>query len=419
MTKTVIALYDEFQTAQDAVQDLVNSGVRRDDISLVANDAHGEHSAQLRKHASGAGEGAGQGAVVGGLAGLLVGLGALAIPGVGPILAAGPLAATLAGAGVGAVAGGLVGVLLEAGVPEDEAQVYAEGVRRGGTLLAVRCANEQADSVRDTLNRHAPVDVQTRANEWHQTGWRESKLDRDANDEGVPAQVGGDEADVQPPNYGTSPRQIDEQIGPERVDSPYGGAEYANVERTGADYTPAPQIDIEAQRRAPESLGARPLPAGAPGDQPSEGIGLSSGAGQSGAGTQAGGSAEENASGNSPARSVESFDADFQRHYDAVYSDGSRDYSFYRPAYRYGYQLAQGARFQNRRWSEIEPEARQEWDTAHPQDRWDDFKEAIRYGWERVMSATGNQSTTNGADWTGQGSRLDRPSYQGPEERRI
>src|SRR5690606_38716981 len=111
--------------------------------------------------AEGAGVGAGIGAVLGGLGGLLVGLGALTIPGIGPVIAAGPLAAALtglAGAGAGAVAGGvtggLIGALTGLGVPEENAQYYAEGIRRGGVLVTARVADNRTSEAVDILNRY-------------------------------------------------------------------------------------------------------------------------------------------------------------------------------------------------------------------------------------------------------------------------
>ena len=108
---------------------------------------------------SGAGTGAGIGAVLGGAAGLLAGIGALAIPGVGPVVAAGALTATLAGAGVGAAVGGLVGALVEAGIPREHADIYAEAVRRGVDFVALSFVR-------------SPVDIEDRAENWRQAGWR-------------------------------------------------------------------------------------------------------------------------------------------------------------------------------------------------------------------------------------------------------
>jgi hypothetical protein len=180
MAKTVVALFDDLYTARDAVQELVNSGFTREDVSIMANDAAGDfaryESGDYRHDtdsgvADGAAAGAGIGAVLGGIGGVLVGLGALTIPGVGPVIAAGPLAAGLAGAGIGAVAGGLIGALVDAGIPEDEAGYYAEGVRRGGTLVGVRTEDARASDARAILSRYNPVDIEQRVSSWQERGW--------------------------------------------------------------------------------------------------------------------------------------------------------------------------------------------------------------------------------------------------------
>src|SRR6201988_4752355 len=116
-------------------------------VSLVANNSDGWYSTDKKvdrdrdgvdDRAESAGKGAGIGAGIGGTAGLLAGLGLLAIPGLGPVVAAGWLAATAVGAAAGAATGGIIGALTEAGVSEEDAHTYAEGVRRGGTLVSAR-----------------------------------------------------------------------------------------------------------------------------------------------------------------------------------------------------------------------------------------------------------------------------------------
>jgi hypothetical protein len=150
MTQRVVSrMYDNYEDARLVVEELETAGVPHSAISLVANsDAHGRTASSTGKGdaATGAGAGAVAGTVLGGAAGLLAGIGSLAIPGIGPVVAAGWLVATLTGAGVGAAAGGLVGSLTAAGVNRDEADVYAEGVRRGGSLVTVQ--TEEADAAR-------------------------------------------------------------------------------------------------------------------------------------------------------------------------------------------------------------------------------------------------------------------------------
>jgi hypothetical protein len=184
MRHTIVALYDDVDTARDVVDDLRQIGVANADMSLVAHDAEGRlgrtlgTSGKMDAGDDGAATGAGIGAAVGGLGGLLVGLGALAIPGIGPVIAAGPLATALAGlvgAGVGAVAGGvaggLIGALVDMGIPEEQAQYYSEGVRRGGSLVMATVDDTILDPARDVMYRHDPVDVEMRASYWRQSGW--------------------------------------------------------------------------------------------------------------------------------------------------------------------------------------------------------------------------------------------------------
>jgi uncharacterized protein (TIGR02271 family) len=176
MAQTVVGLMDTLEEAQNVVQDLINSGFNRDDISIMSRkDEEAEGVPEEKETTSGFGsstaKGAGAGAAIGGIAGLVAGLTGLAIPGVGPIVAAGPLAAALAGAGIGAVAGGIVGALTELGVPEEDAHYYAEGVRRGGVLVTVATDDATADRAAEIIRRYGAVDIEERAQHWRSTGW--------------------------------------------------------------------------------------------------------------------------------------------------------------------------------------------------------------------------------------------------------
>src|SRR5205085_10409881 len=115
--------------------------------------------------------GAGIGGVLGGGAGLLAGLGMLAIPGLGPVVAAGWLASLAVGAAAGATAGGLAGALVSSGTSDDHAHVYSESVRRGGTLVSVRVADGNASAVQGILDGYDPVDPVARGKEYRAAGW--------------------------------------------------------------------------------------------------------------------------------------------------------------------------------------------------------------------------------------------------------
>jgi uncharacterized membrane protein len=163
MTRTITRSYDTYDQAAVAVENLEQAGISSSDISVVGRDP--------RAQDSNAAEGAGIGAGLGGAAGLLAGVGLLAVPGIGPVVAAGWLAAAAAGAVAGAAAGGLVGSFINAGVDEDEAHYHAETVRRGGTVVSVKAAEEDAALVESILDGATPIDRNARVAEYRQEGW--------------------------------------------------------------------------------------------------------------------------------------------------------------------------------------------------------------------------------------------------------
>ncbi len=175
MTRTLTRLYDDADDAYAAVRDLKKAGISDTDISIFANDGTLE-STRATEAGADAATGAEVGGVVGAGAGLLAGLGLLAIPGVGPIVAAGWLAATAAGAAAGAVAGGatggLIGALTGEGVSEDDANVYAESVRRGGSLVTVRVSDAREIEADRILNSHSPADLGARGRDYRANGWQ-------------------------------------------------------------------------------------------------------------------------------------------------------------------------------------------------------------------------------------------------------
>jgi hypothetical protein len=222
MMKTASALFDTFNDANRAVNDLLSSGFTKDEVSLVSSnrdrayDSYFDEQGRYRDNSTltgstvsggsvvasdidartremsgsslndkstadvddrdmttgeGAAAGAGIGAALGGLGGVLMGLGLLVVPGVGPALAAGALASGLVGAGIGGAAGGIAGALANAGVPEEEAGYYAEGVRRGGHLVVVTTSDDRYATAQDILQRHNPASMKDRADTWRREGW--------------------------------------------------------------------------------------------------------------------------------------------------------------------------------------------------------------------------------------------------------
>ena len=183
MTKVISRLFSSYDRASQAVRELEAAGVPHSEISIVANNSDSWYSdkATTKKvdrdrdgtddRAEGAGTGAGIGAGVGGAAGLMAGLGLLAIPGIGPVVAAGWLVATAAGAAAGGVTGGIIGALTQAGVSDDDAHLYAEGLRRGGTLVTARVNDNDASRLEGILDKSSLRNNDVRS-KYSGSGWK-------------------------------------------------------------------------------------------------------------------------------------------------------------------------------------------------------------------------------------------------------
>jgi len=185
MSLIITRLFDSFSDAEHAVIELKRIGVPDGDISLVSHRSGHKHAtAQVRQpHDNTAGQaaakdaatGAGLGGAVGAVGGVLAGLGLLAIPGLGPVVAAGWLASAAVGALVGGAvagaAGGVVGALTNAGVSREEAEVYAEGVRRGGTLVSAKVDERRAAEAQAAIDALPAVDLSARRAAYRETGW--------------------------------------------------------------------------------------------------------------------------------------------------------------------------------------------------------------------------------------------------------
>jgi hypothetical protein len=209
--KTIVGMYDHLSDAHQTVQDLVDTGIDRARISLIAGDREGRYATDLKHEGDAGGTiagGAATGAVVGGLGGLLLGLGALAIPGIGPVIAAGPIVATLVGAGVGAAVGGLVGALVAAGVPEEQAGYYAEGVRRGSSLVTAEVSEDRVNEVVRIMERHHPIDIDERATSWRHEGWSGFDANRDTATTTATWNRPGSAPTVEPASVGSNATRV-------------------------------------------------------------------------------------------------------------------------------------------------------------------------------------------------------------------
>ena len=437
--KTIVGLFDNFSEAEAVVRYLERAGYDRTDMSIVANEvARGSTRTTTAAGADNAAEGAGTGAIIGGvtggMAGLIASLAGLAIPGIGPVIAAGPLVAALTGAGVGAVAGGLIGALTSAGVPEEHARYYEEGVRRGGTLVTVSASDADADEVMEIMNRHNPIDIEDRAAEWRQTGFTGAAATRPAaaatsgewRDTGYPGAPGSSGITAKPVASATAPEGastaaaarneklegqksipvVEEElrVGKREVDR--GGIrvysrveeqpveekvnlreERVHVERrpvdrpaTAGDFNQAFKegtIEVTERVEQPvvrkEARVVEEVVVGKDATERTETVRDTvkrTDVNVEPVGAQASGGAE-----------FERYDADFRQNFRQSFPGGEYTYEQVKPVYRYGQSLAGEHRGAD--WNSVEGDARRRWEERNP-GTWDKFKNAARYAWDRA-----------------------------------
>jgi uncharacterized membrane protein len=160
MSKTVISTFNSRDSAERAVSDLRSKGFDKE-VSIVAKDDKGsvEHKKDYNAPTMGGdplSDGATTGSVLGGIAGLVAGAGALAIPGIGPIVAAGPIAALLSGAATGGIAGGLI----DWGIPAERSRYYEDRIKQGNVLVSVRTDDNRVNDAASVLRRYGSQDVE-------------------------------------------------------------------------------------------------------------------------------------------------------------------------------------------------------------------------------------------------------------------
>jgi len=274
----VFGIYPDVASVEQAIDGLKTAGFRNTDISVLLPENLGNKdfgAVKATKAPEGAATGAGSGIAVGGVLGWLAGIGALAIPGVGPLIAAGPIVGALAGAGAGGAVGALTGALVGMGIPEYEAKRFEGRIKEGGILLSVHSDNS----------------------EWTKKA-----------------------------------KNI--------------------LENTGAK-----DISSTGEASADFAKTDRPVPRG---------------------------TATTTGERITTTTTTSEFDNDYRRDFQSRHSSSGYDYSRYEPAYQFGAVCARDARYQNRDWSAIEPEVRKRWETEHSESKWEEFKDSIRYGWDRL-----------------------------------
>jgi uncharacterized protein (TIGR02271 family) len=413
MNKTIVGLYDELSEARAVVQELVDAGFDRNRISLVANanareyeryfDQEGRYRADIDEGTEAA-EGAGIGAAVGGLGGVLMGLGLLAIPGVGPALAAGPILAGLVGAGAGAVVGGLVGALVQSGVPEEVAGHYAEGVRRGGSLISLITDESRVSEAEMIMNRHNPVDLEERVSDWRDAGFAAHDTEAEPFDQEL---IMSERERWRGRTDRTETRRednvgdtvipiVEEEIAVGKREVRHGGVrvhtfvreepvdtdvtlreENVHVERRPVDRDIS-DVDRPFEERTIELTETDEEPVVAKHARVTEEVIIGKDVQEH----------TERVSGTVRHTEVEvenlsdEFGRDYREHYSAAFGTTGRRYEDYEPAYRFGSELARDRSGGASNWANVETRARRNWEATHP-GTWDEFKDAIHYSFDR------------------------------------
>jgi uncharacterized protein (TIGR02271 family) len=403
MAKTVVGSFDSYGEAQQVVQALHQIGIAADDISIVARDRDqvGTQMSDARSTgnaaASGAGKGAAAGGVLGGAAGLVAGLAGLAIPGIGPVIAAGPIAAALTGAGIGAVAGGLIGGLTSQGVSEEDAGYYAEAVRRGGALVTVRASDDVAERAAEIMERHNAHDVENRAEMWRKSGWTGfDPTARPLADDEV-GQEGEQVLPVVEEELKVGKREVERggvrvytHVSEEPVEQQVTlREEHAHVERrpanrpaTTADLQAFQEGSIEVRERREEAVvskEARVVEEVVVGKHTTERTETIR--------DRVRRTDVEVDQRDGSLDSTRQYEEAYRNHFTSSYGKSSATFEDYLPAYRYGHGLSTDQQYRRGEWASIEPNAMRGWERENPSRPWSAVKDAVRNGWERASDS--------------------------------
>jgi uncharacterized protein (TIGR02271 family) len=391
---TVVGVYENRDDARDAIEALKDAGFRADSISILTPSR--ESTRAIAKDTGseaveGAASGAITGGVLGGLAGWLVGIGALAIPGVGPFIAAGAFATTLGGAALGAGLGAIAGALVGMGVPEKHARYYEEEAKAGRTLVTVR-ANGRFDEAQRILRKHGAYDAESRragATATRPTATMDSTVrsatpvaERTADT----LQLREEELVVEKQTVDRGKVRVSKDVVTEQktLEVPVRREE-VTIERTPVDRRPSDRpfdergetisvpvheerVDVKKQPVVYEEIGIGKREVQAT-ERFSDTVRREEARIEREGDVHVGTTWDR-------AR------ADYQRRWQARYGSTGGRWEDAEPAYRYGYEMRDRAEYRGRRWKDVEPDFQRAWKQRNPNTPWERAKEFVRDSWE-------------------------------------
>ncbi len=401
---TVVGVFHEREQAREAIEALKDNGFAPETISILSPDkqATQDMAEDTGTHAgSAAATGAVAGGILGGLGGWLLGIGALAIPGVGPFIAAGAFASALGGAAIGAGVGAIAGALAGMGVPKEEAEYYEGEVKSGRTLVAVRADGRYAEAQR-LLRQHGAYDIESK--DAGSTGPVAGLTERRAADLGGAGtrSVEGEQSvqlreeelqarkqTVQTGEVSVGKEVVSEQrtlevpvtreeVFVERQPVEHRPSDRPIDERTETIAVPVREEQVTAEKRAvvyeEVELGKQQV-------QETQQV----------SGTVRREEARIEREGNvnvGGAQTVRWEDAmpAYRTRWQQRPATTGRRWEDVEPSYRYGWELRNDPRYRGRSWSEVEPEAQRDWTTRQPNTPWAGARDSIREAWEGTTS---------------------------------
>jgi stress response protein YsnF len=369
MAKKIVALYDDWNQAQAAVDDLTSSGFKQSQVKLIGKEDVGEYSKYVESEPEGAGGREEEGFF-----------------------------------------SSLWHSLFGSSVSERDATYYGEGARRGGTVVTVDVSEEMVEEATGILNRHDPVDVDQRATQWREAGWSgytsrqgvgSAVQEGERRDEGFQStKPEGDEIHIPVAEEKLHVGKREAETGGVRVHTFVENQpvekeiplreEHVRVERHPVDRkVDERELEKAFEEEDFELKETREVPVLAKEAHIVEEVALKKDIGQTSETVrdtvrhtgvevdQQGGEGEQ------------PFDADrdyFEKDYNSNYARLGGTYQDYAPAYQYGHRQASDARYQGRRWEDVEPEIKSNWESEH-RGTWDKFKAAVRHGWNRMTGS--------------------------------
>jgi uncharacterized protein (TIGR02271 family) len=398
---TVVGVFHERDDAREAIEALKEAGFSPDSISILSPDKETTQSMaeETGTHAgSGAATGAVTGGILGGLGGWLVGIGALAIPGIGPFIAAGAFATALGGAAIGAGVGAIAGALVGMGIPKEDAEYYEGEVKSGRTLVAVRAASRY-DEAQQILRQHRAYDIESR-------------------DASTRPQATGVVAGQPVGGAGTTPRTETVQLREEELQARKTSVETGQVtlgkdvvEQEKTLQVPVTREEVYVERQAVNRPADRPIEAGAsqtievPVREEQvelekrpvvyEEVGVNK---QQVVESQhvsdtvrreelrVDKEGDVNLPTSTGATTWDQAMPTYRQRWQQRYGSGGGRWEDYEPGYRYGYELRNRAEYRGRTWTDVEPELQRDWAQRNPTTPWARVSDSVRETWQNATS---------------------------------